>query len=801
MAADLFESYAVTLVAALILGKAAFGNVGLVFPLLVPAIGVITAVIGIFAVTPRAGDRSGMTAINRGFFISAIVSAVLVAIVASSATCRRRSSSSHGVVVRQPRLHQPPTASTRASSRSAPCSSASCWRRRSSCSPATSPRPTAGRSTTSPRPRSPARPPSILAGISRRPGVGRLLRAAHRRGRLRRLPARRRLGHRSSLFAIALAGCGLLTTVGVIVVDGHLRPGLRQRAGHRRDVRRRRRRGRRRSSPSLDAVGNTTKAITKGIAIATAVLAATALFGSFRDTVVEATQVGHRGRRGSSYRRRTTMRSTGASSTSPTRATWSGLIIGAAVVFLFSGLAINAVSRAAGAVIFEVRRQFRDHPGIMDDTEKPEYGQVVDICTRDSLRELVTPGLLAVLTPIAVGFGLGVGALGAYLAGTIATGIADGGLPGQLRWRLGQREEVRRGRQLRRQGLRRPTRPRSSATPSATRSRTPPARPSTRCIKVMNLVALLIAPAIVACLPRGQRVVRAAASRSSRSRSSSCAVVVAKTRPIAVGDDPESSTSSRTSTPRTTPELHPELAGGEEIGEGGQRCRHRRHGGRRRLVRRGLRASRRCEPGRAVVRHDRDVDVDRAAAARSPCRAPRRRLHRRRPARAARRLGVRRARPRRAGARPARARRGCTAPTPSSRGCSCSAARRTAARTRRATCPLADLIAARAGRPVPATVRAAVDVRPYGESDTDWYVVSDHGPDSAGHDVAEVAADHVLGVGGASLTLARLAPRDAGRPRARPRHRVRGAGAAPRPARAVTSSRPTATGARCGSPR
>ena len=74
-------------------------------------------------------------------------------------------------------------------------------------------------------------------------------------------------------------------------------------------------------------------------------------------------------------------------------------------------------------MIFEVRRQFREHPGIMDYSERPEYGKVVDIVTRDSLRELATPGLLAVLTPIAVGFGLGVGALGAFLAGTIATGL------------------------------------------------------------------------------------------------------------------------------------------------------------------------------------------------------------------------------------------------------------------------------------------------------------------------------------------------------------------------------------------
>ena len=76
-----------------------------------------------------------------------------------------------------------------------------------------------------------------------------------------------------------------------------------------------------------------------------------------------------------------------------------GVLLGAAVVFLFSGLAINAVARAAGAVVFEVRRQFREIPGIMEGTGRPEYGKVVDIVTKDSLRELVTPGLLAVLAP------------------------------------------------------------------------------------------------------------------------------------------------------------------------------------------------------------------------------------------------------------------------------------------------------------------------------------------------------------------------------------------------------------------
>jgi K(+)-stimulated pyrophosphate-energized sodium pump len=151
------------------------------------------------------------------------------------------------------------------------------------------------------------------------------------------------------------------------------------------------------------------------------VLAATALFGAFRESVttaaVEAGQtaseaLSNLGRLGQYL---------GVLDVANPR-NLVGLLVGASVVFLFSGLAINAVSRAAGAVIYEVRRQFRDHPGIMAGTEKPEYGRVVDIVTRDSLRELSTPGLLAVLTPIAVGFGLGVGALGTFLAGTIATG-------------------------------------------------------------------------------------------------------------------------------------------------------------------------------------------------------------------------------------------------------------------------------------------------------------------------------------------------------------------------------------------
>jgi K(+)-stimulated pyrophosphate-energized sodium pump len=154
----------------------------------------------------------------------------------------------------------------------------------------------------------------------------------------------------------------------------------------------------------LDAVGNSTKAITKGLAIATAVIAATSLFGSFEEALRLAGLEGFVGVRVDQPN------------------VLVGLLIGGSVAFLFSSLAIRAVGRAASQVVVEVRNQFRDHPGIMDFKEKPDYARVVDICTRTSLRELMTPGLLAVLSPLIVGFAFEAEALGAFLAGAILTG-------------------------------------------------------------------------------------------------------------------------------------------------------------------------------------------------------------------------------------------------------------------------------------------------------------------------------------------------------------------------------------------
>ena len=395
MAADLFESYAVTLVASLILGQVAFGQQGLVFPLIIPAIGVITAILGILVTAPRDGDRTGLTAINRGFFISAIVSAILVLIAAFAylPSSFSKLTNARGDVAQlsgNPRV-------TAFLAVLVGLVLASAIQMLTGYFTETERRPVqdiARQSLTGPA-------TVILGGFS--VGLESAVYSAVLIGAA--VYVAFLLGHGVvilSLFAVALAGTGLLTTVGVIVAMDTFGPisdnaqGIAEMSGEVNE------KGAE-VLTGLDAVGNTTKAITKGIAIATAVLAATALFGSFATAVT-----GGEGEISLNVSKPNVL---------------FGLIIGASVVFLFSGLAINAVARAAGRVVQEVRAQFRDNPGIMDGTVRPDYARVVDICTKDSLRELATPGLLAVLAPIATGFWLGWEPLGAYLAGAIAAGV------------------------------------------------------------------------------------------------------------------------------------------------------------------------------------------------------------------------------------------------------------------------------------------------------------------------------------------------------------------------------------------
>ncbi len=381
MAADLFESFEVTLVAAIVLGLAAFPDrpeVGLLFPLVVQAIGIVSSIAGIYLVRPRSETESGMRTINRGFFASAGISLVLVGVASIVYVEDWRPVAAVALGLALSTVIQLMTSYYTATEYKPVQEIAEA----SETGPAT----------------------TILSGFSTGLEASVYAILAVVGAIVGAVIIGSGEGLDFQLYMISLAGMGMLTTVGVVVSMDTFGPisdnaqGIAEMSG---DV------GPRGAEvlTSLDAVGNTTKAITKGVAIATAVLAATSLFGSFRQALLNAGVA---------------LEEVDIPIEQP--GVLVGLLIGGSVAFMFSAQAIRAVGRAAGRVVFEVRKQFREHPGIMTYEERPDYGAVVDICTKDSLRELLTPGLLAVLAPIATGFLFGSAALGAYLAGAILTG-------------------------------------------------------------------------------------------------------------------------------------------------------------------------------------------------------------------------------------------------------------------------------------------------------------------------------------------------------------------------------------------
>jgi K(+)-stimulated pyrophosphate-energized sodium pump len=371
MAADLFESYQVTLAASIILGAATYGASarGVMFPLMIMGIGVVVAVVGILSVAPRTEDEPGMRAINRGFFLSAALSAVAVLLL--SVTYMKSARPFIAVLIGLALAAVIEVLTEHYTS----------MRRRPV-------KDIAEASLTGPA-------TNILAGFSE--GLESSVWSILAIGAA--IIGCFYLGHDLSeqLFFVSLAGIGMLSVVGVIVSMDTYGPvsdnaqGIAEMSGDvsgaGADI-----------LTNLDAIGNSTKAITKGIAIATAVLAATSLFGAFQDAA-----------------NLTSIRVN-------VPIVLVGLLFGGSVAFLFSSFAIRAVGRTASQVVMEVRTQFREHPGIMDYTEKPDYSAVVDIVTKSSIRELATPATLAVMAPIIVGFLLKAEALGAFLAGAILTG-------------------------------------------------------------------------------------------------------------------------------------------------------------------------------------------------------------------------------------------------------------------------------------------------------------------------------------------------------------------------------------------
>jgi len=421
MAADLFESYEVTLVASIILGVAAFASIypndpkkwaiGLVFPLAARAVGVIASIIGIFAVKATAKDTSAMAPINRGFLIASVctlvgTAALIVGYVGndgatlSSPGWRMFGAVFIGLVLAQAvsRITEYFTSTEHTPVRDIAEAART--------GPAT----------------------TVLSGIASglESSVYAIIAVAGALGVAIGLGG----GNiKFTFYLVALAGMGMLATTGIVVAEDTFGPvadnaaGIAEMSGEFSGEAER-------IMVSLDAVGNTTKAVTKGFAIGSAVIAAVALFASFIETIggeilgrrglEELERAGRVIINGKEYFGNNAFEVFQINVADPK--TFIGLLIGGSIAFMFSALAIRAVSRTAGVVVQEVRKQFREKPGIMDYTEKPDYGAVIDICTTASLRELATPALLAVLTPVIVGFGIGYLALGAFLAAVILTG-------------------------------------------------------------------------------------------------------------------------------------------------------------------------------------------------------------------------------------------------------------------------------------------------------------------------------------------------------------------------------------------